>query len=80
MMKNGGANKMGSLLSVTNRSAQPVKFLEITYNDRTNKEPAWLNDKGVTFDSAGISLKPSAKLVEANMGKAANVAASISCR
>lgn len=69
------AKKMGSFLSVTNGTAEPAKFLEITYTGGNNKEPVCLVGKGITFDSGGISLKPSAKMDEmrADMGGAANV-------
>lgn len=45
--------KMGSFLSVTNGTAEPAKFLEITYNGGDNKEPVCLVGKGITFDSGG---------------------------
>lgn len=70
--------KMGSFLSVTNGTAEPAKFLELTYNGGSGA-PVALVGKGVTFDSGGISLKPSSKMDEmrADMGGAANVATTI---
>lgn len=72
---------MGLFLSVTNGSDEPAKFLELTYNGaQSDDKPICLVGKGVTFDSGGISIKPSAKMDEmrADMGGAANVVAAIS--
>ncbi|XP_063706750.1 cytosol aminopeptidase-like [Culicoides brevitarsis] len=69
--------KMGSFLSVTRGSKEPAKFLELTYmGDSASKDVICLVGKGVTFDTGGISLKPSAKMddMRADMGGAANVA------
>ena len=69
---------MKSFLSVAqgSRDAQPPRFLEIHY--RGNKKnpdqsPLALVGKGVTFDSGGISLKPSAdmSMMKGDMGGAA---------
>ncbi|CAG9856879.1 unnamed protein product [Phyllotreta striolata] len=68
--------KMFSFLAVAQGSAQPPKFLEITYNPADSKQPpAALVGKGVTFDAGGISLKPSASMDEmrGDMGGAAVV-------
>lgn len=58
--------KMGSYLSVAQGSDQPPVFLELTYNGTgasvDGKQPICLVGKGITFDSGGISLKPSAKM------------------
>lgn len=57
--------KMGSFLSVASGSAEPPVFLELTYNgSQSQSEPICLVGKGITFDSGGISLKPSAKMDE----------------
>ncbi|XP_055636608.1 cytosol aminopeptidase-like isoform X2 [Toxorhynchites rutilus septentrionalis] len=72
--------QMGSFLSVTNGTKEPAKFLEITYKgDNSADKCIALVGKGVTFDSGGISLKPSASMdqMRADMGGAANVAATI---
>lgn len=74
------AKKMGSFLSVSRGSDEPPVFLEVTYNGRgDNSEPICLVGKGITFDTGGISIKPSAKMDEmrADMGGAANVAGTI---
>lgn len=75
------SKKMGSFLSVTRGSAEPPVFLEITYNGAPNSKdaPICLVGKGITFDSGGISIKPSAAMDEmrADMGGAACVVATI---
>ena len=53
--------KMGSFLSVARGSAEPPKFLEMKYVNGGDSDPVILVGKGVTFDTGGISIKPSAK-------------------
>jgi len=71
---------MGSFLSVARGSAEPPKFLEMNYRagDKA-EEPIVLVGKGVTFDTGGISIKPSAKMdkMRADMGGAATVIATL---
>jgi len=51
---------MGALLGVAQGSKQPPKFIIIQYRGKDSKEPdIVLAGKGITFDSGGISLKPS---------------------
>uniref|UniRef100_A0A8C5GW97 Cytosol aminopeptidase n=1 Tax=Gouania willdenowi TaxID=441366 RepID=A0A8C5GW97_GOUWI len=73
--------QMGAFLSVTRGSDEPPVFLELHYNGLPggNQPPLLLVGKGVTFDSGGISLKPSASMdaMRADMGGAATVCASI---
>lgn len=73
--------KMGSFLSVSQGSAQPPVFLEITYNGAPDSKdgPVCLVGKGITFDSGGISIKPSAQMdaMRADMGGAACVVGTI---
>lgn len=58
------AEKMGSFLSVAAGSIEPPVFLELTYKgDDQATQPICLVGKGITFDSGGISIKPSAKMV-----------------
>jgi leucyl aminopeptidase len=53
------ALKMGSFLSVTRGSVEPVQFIVLHYNGAGAKQaPVVLVGKGVTFDTGGISLKP----------------------
>jgi len=49
---------MGAYLSVAKGSAEAPKFIVITYKKK-NMQPIVLIGKSITFDSGGISLKPS---------------------
>ncbi|KAI0744375.1 leucine aminopeptidase [Daedaleopsis nitida] len=67
---------MRTFLSVAKGSQEPAKFLELHYNGGAKDAPPLvLVGKGVTFDSGGISLKPSSgmKLMRGDMGGAATV-------
>jgi len=56
---------MHSLLSVAQGSQEPPKLIVLQYEGAAKKQkPIALVGKGVTFDSGGISLKPSAKMDE----------------
>ncbi len=56
-MKNLG---MGALLGVAQGSKQPPKFIMLSYRgDHTSRSTLGLVGKGLTFDSGGISIKPS---------------------
>uniref|UniRef100_A0A667WQM6 Cytosol aminopeptidase n=1 Tax=Myripristis murdjan TaxID=586833 RepID=A0A667WQM6_9TELE len=73
--------QMGAFLSVSKGSEEPPVFLELHYKgcpDQT-QAPLLLVGKGITFDSGGISLKPSSGMdaMRADMGGAATVCASI---
>ncbi|GAA5878969.1 hypothetical protein JCM16303_007248 [Sporobolomyces ruberrimus] len=67
--------KMGSFISVSRGSDEPLRFLELHYKGAKdqNEKPIALVGKGITFDSGGISLKPGAAMKEmrADMGGAA---------
>eukprot|EP00123_Amoebidium_parasiticum_P018371 comp24182_c0_seq1/m.44290 comp24182_c0_seq1/g.44290 ORF comp24182_c0_seq1/g.44290 comp24182_c0_seq1/m.44290 type:complete len:534 (-) comp24182_c0_seq1:388-1989(-) len=69
--------KMGAFLGVAQGSTEPLRFLEIEYVRGVPKDtpPVVLVGKGITFDSGGISIKPSAGmgLMRGDMGGAANV-------
>ncbi|KAF9188074.1 bleomycin hydrolase [Haplosporangium sp. Z 767] len=72
--------KMGAFLSVARGSDEPLRFLEIQYNGgKADEKPLALVGKGVTFDSGGISIKPSANMgmMKGDMGGAATVAAAM---
>lgn len=72
---------MGAFLSVAAGSHQPPMFLEMAYNGGPKDQPpVVMVGKGVTFDTGGISIKPSAKmdLMRGDMGGAATVAAALS--
>ncbi len=52
---------MGSLLGVSQGSAEPAKLIVLTYtpsSEPTSKETIAIVGKGVTFDTGGISIKP----------------------
>jgi len=72
-------NKMGCLLGVAQGSNEAPKFLQIRYkgasSENINAQPLALVGKGVTFDSGGISIKPSAGMgdMKGDMGGAAAV-------
>ncbi|MSQ70742.1 MAG: leucyl aminopeptidase [Betaproteobacteria bacterium] len=56
---------MGSLLSVARGSRQAPKFIVLRYSGAAKKErPVVLIGKGITFDTGGISIKPSADMDE----------------
>ena len=55
---------MGSLLSVSQGSKEPAKLVAIEYMPVKNKQPIVLVGKGITFDTGGISLKPSPNMDE----------------
>lgn len=61
-MKNLG---MGALLGVAQGSKQPPKFIILSYRgDDSTERTLGLVGKGLTFDSGGISLKPSENMDE----------------
>ncbi|KAJ3183628.1 hypothetical protein HDU85_002057 [Gaertneriomyces sp. JEL0708] len=67
---------MGAFLSVAAGSEEPLRFLEIRYNGgHQDAAPLGLVGKGVTFDSGGISIKPSSgmAMMKGDMGGAATV-------
>lgn len=56
---------MNSLLSVSKGSRQPPKFVILRYSGAGRKaRPVVLIGKGITFDTGGISIKPSAEMDE----------------
>ena len=56
---------MNSLLSVSQGSAQPAKLIIFRYQGAGNgSKPVVLVGKGVTFDTGGISIKPSSAMDE----------------
>lgn len=59
------AEKMGSFLSVSLGSDQEPKFIVMEYNGAAaSKKPVAFVGKGLTFDSGGISIKPSGGMEE----------------
>ncbi len=59
--------KMGCFLSVSQGSEEPPKLVILKYQPRGAKKTIVLVGKGVTFDSGGISIKPSSKMHEMKM-------------
>jgi len=56
---------MGSFLAVTRASHEPPKLIVLRYSGAAKaKKPIVLVGKGITFDTGGISLKPSAEMDE----------------
>lgn len=67
---------MGGFLSVAQGAGEPPQFIILEHNSqRTDLDTIVLVGKGVTFDTGGISLKPSADMddMKADMGGAAAV-------
>src|SRR5260363_60725 len=57
--------KMGAFLAVTQGSSEPPKLIVLRYQGAPAKQkPVVLVGKGITFDSGGISLKPSEAMDE----------------
>ena len=67
---------MGSFMGVAKGSAEPLRFIVLRYDGGAKGDaPVVLVGKGITFDSGGISIKPSADMDEMkfDMGGAASV-------
>jgi leucyl aminopeptidase len=67
---------MGSFMSVAKGSAEPLRFIVLRYEGGGRGEaPVVLVGKGITFDTGGVSIKPSAEMDEMkfDMGGAASV-------
>ncbi|KAL7855741.1 hypothetical protein AOLI_G00193450 [Acnodon oligacanthus] len=75
------SEQMGAFLSVSKGSEEPPVFLELHYTGSpdSSQAPLVLVGKGITFDSGGISLKPSSGMdaMRADMGGAATVCSAI---
>ena len=52
----------GGIVGVAQGSAHPAQFIVLEYRPRRAKATFALCGKGITFDSGGISIKPSAKM------------------
>ena len=56
---------MGSYLSVVKGSAEPPRMMIVEYKGgKASDKPIALVEKGITFDTGGISLKPSPAMDE----------------
>ncbi|HAV10549.1 MAG TPA: leucyl aminopeptidase [Dehalococcoidia bacterium] len=72
--------KMGALLGVARGSQQPPKFIVMRYSGKPKSpESLGLVGKGITFDSGGISLKPSENMgdMKGDMAGGATVMAAL---
>ena len=67
---------MGAIMSVAKGSAEPPRLAVLDTSPRSEENPMLLIGKGVTFDTGGISLKPSSGM-EAMKGDMAGAAAVI---
>jgi len=69
----------GGILGVGQGSTRPPRLVKVTYTSRRAKKSLALVGKGITFDSGGLSLKPSAAMewMKADMGGAAAVIAAM---
>ncbi|MBI5816156.1 MAG: leucyl aminopeptidase [Nitrospinae bacterium] len=57
--------KMGGLMAVAKGSRQPARFIILEYmKGPKNQKPVALVGKGLTFDTGGISIKPSERMEE----------------
>ena len=63
--------KMAGILAVNRGSSQPARFIELEWRGAKNKKeaPVVFVGKGLTFDSGGISIKPSAGMEAMRMDK-----------
>jgi leucyl aminopeptidase len=57
---------MGGVIAVCRGSERPPRFIILEYG-QSSKRPVVLVGKGVTFDTGGISIKPSANMAEMKM-------------
>ncbi|KCZ79227.1 hypothetical protein H312_03374 [Anncaliia algerae PRA339] len=74
-------NNMNLFLSVSQGSNEPLKFLHLSYRGKSaDSVDVALVGKGVTFDSGGISIKPSSKMedMKLDMMGAATICSAIS--
>ncbi len=55
--------KMGSFLAVNRASALPPRLIHLTYKPENPKKRIIFVGKGLTYDSGGLSLKPSTSMV-----------------
>ena len=53
---------MGAFVAVAKGSQEPGKFIILEYNKGKGLDTIALVGKGITFDSGGISIKPSEKM------------------
>ncbi|MCL2454276.1 MAG: leucyl aminopeptidase [Micrococcales bacterium] len=73
------AGSFGGLVGVGQGSARPPRLVKVAYSPGRAKRSVALVGKGITFDSGGISLKPSADMDEmkSDMAGAATVLSTV---
>jgi leucyl aminopeptidase len=73
------AERMGSLLGVARGSTRPARLVTLRYTPKPGSPAIGLVGKGVTFDSGGLSLKPTDGMVDmkCDMAGAAAVLAGV---
>ena len=71
--------ELGGLLGVSRGSAQPPRFVKMTYTPEAPIASVALVGKGITFDSGGLSIKPAEGMMtmKCDMGGAAAVIAAM---
>ncbi|HUL31223.1 MAG TPA: leucyl aminopeptidase [Thermodesulfobacteriota bacterium] len=78
-IKEAEAMGMGAFVAVAKGSQEPGKFIVLEYNKRKGLDTIALVGKGITFDSGGISIKPSENMerMKDDMSGAAAVLATL---
>ena len=73
-------DRFGGLLGVGSGSARPPRLIELSYQPADSRQHVVLVGKGITFDSGGLSLKPTdnMKLMKTDMAGGAAVIAAMS--
>lgn len=70
--------QMGCFLGVAQGSAEPPVLVEMRYNGASSGKTVAVVGKGVTFDTGGISIKPSSNMAEMK-GDMGGAACTVSC-
>jgi leucyl aminopeptidase len=75
-LRQGGFN---GILGVGQGSANPPRMIELTYTGAGRARPVALSGKGISFDSGGLSIKPSDGMesMKCDMGGAASILATM---
>ncbi len=67
--------KMGAFLAVSRASAHPPRFIHLTYKPQNAVAKYVFVGKGLTYDSGGLSLKPSEHMVTMKADKSGSASA-----
>jgi leucyl aminopeptidase len=67
--------KMGAFMAVARASIHPPRFIHLTYKPQNATEKYVFVGKGLTYDSGGLSLKPSEHMVSMKADKSGAAAA-----